>query len=43
MVELCIGYYLLEIEGRIELGYTQEYKHELSQVYNHLMEAVLFT
>lgn len=41
MIELSIGYYLLEIEGRGELGYTDEYKSELISVHNHLKEVVI--
>jgi hypothetical protein len=43
MVELSIGYYLLEIEGRVDLGYTEAYQTELNNVNQHLKEIVNVT
>jgi hypothetical protein len=40
MIELSVGYYLLEIKGRVELGYTESYQSELNKVKQHLNEVV---
>jgi hypothetical protein len=43
MIELSIGYYLLEIQGRVELGYAEAYQSELNNVHKHLKEVVIVT
>ena len=41
MIELAIGHYLLEIDGKAELGYVETHKEELQQIYKHLKVAVI--